>query len=52
MSFVFASVSASSPHGYQFTGLLACCRRYGLDSVFRLFDIDMISVNKEMDFEE
>ena len=25
--------SASSPHGYQSTGLLACCNRYGLVSL-------------------
>src|SRR6185503_2106957 len=29
--------SASSPHGYQSTGLSACCRRYGLVSCARRF---------------
>src|SRR5271154_5211263 len=29
LSLLRASVSASSPHGCQCTGLLACCRRYG-----------------------
>src|SRR5881275_322071 len=28
----FARSSASSPHGYQSTGLCACCSRYGLVS--------------------
>src|SRR4029078_3866075 len=28
----FARVSASGPHGYQSTGLCACCSRYGLVS--------------------
>ena len=32
LSSAFARASASSPHGYQFTGLCACCLRYGLDS--------------------
>src|ERR1041384_5749372 len=27
-----AFVKASSPHGYQSTGLCACCKRYGLVS--------------------
>src|SRR5262245_16057397 len=27
-----AFANASGPHGYQSTGLWACCRRYGLDS--------------------
>src|SRR4029077_14136106 len=30
-----ARASASFPHGYQSTGLCACCRRYGLVSEMR-----------------
>src|SRR5450759_5010720 len=30
-----ALLSASSPHGYQSTGLCACCSRYGLVSLLR-----------------
>src|SRR5580692_6205124 len=30
-----ARSSASLPHGYQSTGLYACCRRYGLCSSIR-----------------
>ena len=37
MSSAFARSSASGPHGYQSTGLCACCRRYGLVSVARRF---------------
>src|SRR6185503_14248903 len=35
LSSVFALASASSPHGYQSTGLCACCSRYGLVSFAR-----------------
>src|SRR6516165_4494371 len=31
--------NASSPHGYQSTGLLACCSKYGLFSAARRFGI-------------
>src|SRR6266852_726416 len=34
-SSVRARASASSPHGYQSTGLSACCSRYGLVSQLR-----------------
>src|SRR5688500_3385128 len=34
-----ARSSASEPQGYQSTGLLACCRRYGLVSLARRFGI-------------
>src|SRR5881296_1055283 len=32
LSSAFARANASSPHGYQSTGLCACCSRYGLVS--------------------
>ena len=32
-----AAANASSPHGYQSTGLCACCSRYGLCSAARRF---------------
>src|SRR5947207_10186394 len=32
-----ARVNASSPHGYQSTGLWACCSKYGLVSLARRF---------------
>src|SRR5207237_6729002 len=32
-----ARANASSPHGYQSTGLWACCSRYGLVSLARRF---------------
>src|SRR6187401_794767 len=35
----FAVAKASSPHGYQSTGLSACWRRYGLVSFARRFGI-------------
>src|SRR5579871_242784 len=34
-----AFANASSPHGYQSTGLCACCKRYGLFSAARRFCI-------------
>src|SRR5438128_11847008 len=34
-----ARSSASVPHGYQSTGLFACCRRYGLVSLARRLGI-------------
>ena len=34
-----ARASASGPHGYQSTGLLACCSRYGLVSLARRLGI-------------
>src|ERR1700749_1353176 len=37
LSSLFERASASSPHGYQSTGLCACCKRYGLDSPARRF---------------
>src|ERR1044072_8256974 len=36
---VLARVSASSPHGYQSTGLFACCSRYGLVSLAKRLGI-------------
>jgi len=36
-SFSLARTKASSPQGYHFTGLAACFRRYGLDSLTRWF---------------
>src|SRR3977135_1618566 len=35
LSSALARVSASDPHGYQSTGLSACCSRYGLVSSAR-----------------
>src|SRR5947208_3240677 len=34
-----AFASASGPHGYQSTGLCACCRKYGLVSWIRRFAV-------------
>src|SRR5262245_9001197 len=36
-----AFANASSPHGYQSTGLSACCRRYGLVSFARRFGMPL-----------
>src|SRR6188508_776738 len=38
-----ARPSASSPHGYQSTGLFACWRRYGLVSPARRFGMPAVS---------
>src|SRR5258707_11979446 len=40
LSSVNALDHASSPQGYQSTGLSACCRRYGLDSCCSRFGMD------------
>jgi hypothetical protein len=44
LSSACAFSSASLPHGYQSTGLWACCKRYGLVSCMRRFGIRSISL--------
>ena len=42
-----AAASASCPHGYQSTGLCACCNRYGLISLIRRFGTLLLPVYAE-----
>src|SRR6266851_2784593 len=37
LSSTLAFTKASSPHGYQSTGLWACCNKYGLVSLIKRF---------------